>query len=110
MIARLWRAALAAAPIRTWATIAAGPFTLAFAIAALLIVWLGPWEAAQQAKQLDIIGWMGLSGLGLQLVVLISMSGVGVNFSAGKDGVKADLGRDEEPNATVTTTTTTAVG
>lgn len=84
---------LRAAPVRQWATIAAGPVWLLFNTGVLLIVWR---DRTLSGARLDYVAWFGLCSMFLQLVVLASISGVGVNFKAGKDGVSGELGGDEK--------------
>ena len=51
MIARIWSALLAAAPVKIWAQIGAGmALTLVFAGYGA-VIWLGPWAQAYQARR-----------------------------------------------------------
>jgi len=105
---KLWSAMLAAGSLRFWAQIGAGmSLTLVF-VGYGLVIWRGPWAAARQQQQLDLLGQGQIAAALMVLVALVCITGMKLGLSAGKDGVKADVERDDEP-PTVTTTTTTEV-
>lgn len=70
MISRVWRALLAAAPVKIWAQIGAGiALTLVF-VGFGLVIWLGPWAPERQAQQLQWLGWGMISAAFLILVAV----------------------------------------
>jgi hypothetical protein len=106
---KLWSAMLAAGSLRFWAQIGAGmALTLVF-VGYGLVIWRGPWAATRQQQQLDLLGQGQIAAALMVLVALVCITGMKLGLSAGKDGVKADVERDDEPTQqAVTTTTTTA--
>lgn len=109
MIARIWAAMLAAAPVKIWAQIgAAMAFTLVL-VGFGLVIWLGPWVEARQAQQIDWLGYGMMATALLTLVALAAITGLNINFKGGKDGVSGSIDQDEA-GPVVTTTTTTEVG
>jgi len=108
MIGRVWAAMLAAGSLRFWAQIGAGmALTLVF-VGYGVVIWRGPWAVTRQQQQLDLLGQGQIAAALMVLVALVCITGMKLGLSAGKDGVKADVERDDEP-PTVTTTTTTQV-
>lgn len=111
--ASMWRGAIAAAPVRTWALIGSGPPLTLFAIWVTCIIAYGKWPAALAGKRLESITWIGLSCLFLVLVMQVSLAQVGVRAHGLGSGF--DIGTEPEPDppapkgAAVTTTTTTTV-
>jgi hypothetical protein len=102
---KLWSAMLAAGSLRFWAQIGAGmALTLVF-VGYGLVIWRGPWAATRQQQQLELLGQGQIAAALMVLVALVCITGMKLGLSAGKDGVKADVERDDEP-PTVTTTTT----
>lgn len=108
MIARIWRALLAAAPVKIWAQIgAAMALTLVF-VGYGLVIWRGPWEVARQAQQIDWLGYGMMAAAILVLVALAAITGLNVNIHGGKDGLHASIDQDEaQPLAVETVTKTT---
>jgi heme A synthase len=99
---------LAAGSLRFWSQLGAGmALTLVF-VGYGLVIWRGPWAATRQQQQLDLLGQGQIAAALMVLVALVCVTGMKLGLSAGKDGVKADVERDDEP-PTVTTTTTTQV-
>jgi Tfp pilus assembly protein PilN len=106
MIGRIWTAMLAAGSLRFWSQLGAGmALTLVF-VGYGLVIWRGPWAATRQQQQIDLLGQGQIAAALMVLVALVCITGMKLSASAGKDGVKADVERDDEP-PTVTTTTTT---
>lgn len=109
VIARLWSAMLLAGSLRFWAQTGAGmALTLVF-MAYGGAIWLGPWPASAVPLQLELLGQGQVMAGIMVLLALGCITGMKLGASVGKDGFKADVERDEEPVATVTTTTTTAI-
>lgn len=109
MIARFWRALLAAAPVRFWAMVGAAVALTAMAAWIIWIVWHGGWPLSQAGRQLDILGkalWLVLAGILLIVLALtlqkLSASGVWGHVDVGSES-------DPPPAQTVTTTTKTEI-
>jgi hypothetical protein len=96
-MSRIWRAMLAAGSLRFWAQIGAGmALTLVF-VGYGLVIWKGPWAPVRQQQQLDLLG-QGQIGAGLMvLLCLVCITGMRLGLSAGKEGLKMDAERDDEP-------------
>lgn len=95
MMARIWRAMLAAAPVKIWAQIGAGvALTLVF-VGFGLVIWLGPWLQERQEQQLDLLGWGLICSAFLILVALVAITGLSVNVHGSKDGLHASIDQDE---------------
>jgi len=105
---KIWAAMLAAGSLRFWAQIGAGMALTMVFVGYGLVIWRGPWAATRQQQQLDLLGQGQIAAALMVLVALVCITGMKLGLSAGKDGVKADVERDDEP-PTVTTTTTTEV-
>jgi uncharacterized membrane protein YcjF (UPF0283 family) len=109
MIARAWKAILAAAPVKIWAQIgAAMSLTLVFAGFGL-VIWLGPWAPALQGKQIDWLGYGMMAAALLVLVALAAITGLNVDLHGSKDGVHARIDQDEAQPMKVETTVATTV-
>lgn len=107
---RAWAGMMSAplSPLKVWAQIgAAVVFTVVMAGYGL-VVWLGPWDAAYQGKQLDILGQGMFAAAFLVLVAILALTGMGLMLKAGKSGVEASFDRDDDlpPTTTVQTTVT----
>lgn len=110
MIARIWKALLAASPPRFWAQVGAAQALTLFAVGIVLILWLGPWTLAVEGARVDALARICLAVLFLVLVALAAITELKFGLRGGKDGFSADVERDDEkPSATVTTTTTTEI-
>ena len=109
MIGGIWRAFLAAAPIKIWAQIGAGiALTLVF-VGFGLVIWLGPWSPERQAQQLQWLGWGMVSAAFLILVALTAITGLSVNVRGGRDGLVASIDQDEAQPLAVRTVTETTI-
>lgn len=109
MIGRIWRALLAAAPVKIWAQIGAGiALTLVF-VGFGLVIWLGPWLQDRQQQQLDLLGWGLICSAFLILVALVAITGLSVNVHGGKDGLHASIDQDDAPPLAVETVTKTTI-
>lgn len=76
--ARIWNAALKAAPLRLWAMILAGP-TITLGTAALAtIIADDAWPLDLRGKQLDFLGWALLICLALIAIIIVSLAAVRV--------------------------------
>lgn len=95
---RIWAGMIRAAPVNTWLTAGAG---MAWTLVSGGLVWffrdrLGPEHAF----------WIVESALGIVFVAILAQTGTELGISANRQGFSANVGRDVEPVATVTTTTT----
>lgn len=85
MIAKIWNAMLRAAPLRLWAMIGGAVVLTAFAAGLVWVVWQGPWEAGQQAVQLNILGWGLWLTLGMIGIIVASIAAVDVKIKGPGD-------------------------
>ncbi len=106
---KIWAAMLAAGSLRFWAQTGAGMALTMVFVGYGLVIWRGPWAATRQQQQLDLLGQGQIAAALMVLVALVCITGMKLGLSAGKDGVKADVERDDEPPTVTTTTTTTEV-
>lgn len=109
MIARIWKALLAASPPRFWAQVGAAQALTLFAAGIVWIIWKGPWTLAVEGARVDALARICLAVLFLVLVAVAAITELKFGLRGGKDGFSADVERDDEPKATVTTTTTTEI-
>jgi hypothetical protein len=110
MIARIWKALLAASPPRFWAQVGAAQALTLFAAAIVVIIWRGPWTLAVEAARVEALARVCLAVLFLVLVALAAITELKFGLRGGKDGFSADVERDDdEAKARVTTTTTTEI-
>ena len=109
MIAKTWRALLAAAPVKIWAQIGAAMAGTLVLLGFGLVIWLGPWLPEHQALQIE---WLGrglvIAGI-LTLVALVAITGLSVNVHGGRDGIHASIDQDEAKPLEVKTTVATTV-
>lgn len=98
MLGNIWRAAIAAAPVRFWAMVGAAIALTALAAVLIWIVWAGGWHN-QQPRQLDILGkalWLDLGMLGLIVLALtmqhLSAKGAWGSVDVGGGGEDTDKG------------------
>lgn len=99
MIGRIWTGLTAAAPIRLWALLGAGPPLTAAAAALVWIVWRGGWPAALAAKQLEILGFALYGALTLIGVIVVSLASVKVR-AQGVGGTSLEIDSDERERPT----------
>lgn len=109
MIARIWAAMMKSAGVRTWAIIGAGVILTGVDLVKVWITWKGPWPLSAASQQLDIIGWSLWADQLINAIIIIALTGIAVAASVSKTGVNLNVGEDEHPVATVTTTTETTV-
>lgn len=103
MIGRIWRAMLAAAPVRLWAQVGAAQALTLFAAGIVAVIWLGPWSASVEHARLEALARICLAVLFLVLVALAAITELKFGIRAGKDGFNADVERDDEPHTLAVT-------
>lgn len=109
MIGRVWRAMIAAAPVKVWAQVGAAMALTLVLVGFGLVIWLGPWLAEHQALQIEWLGrGMVITGF-LTLVALVAITGLSVNVHGGKDGVHASIDQDDAAPLAVETVTKTTI-
>ncbi|MDO8912287.1 MAG: hypothetical protein Q8N10_03255 [Phenylobacterium sp.] len=107
MIARIWKAMLAAAPVKIWAQIGgAAVLTLLLAVGTWAI-WRGPWASQRPGQQLDAMFYLLVGVEVLVLVALAAITGLNVSFKGGRDGVSGSIDQDEHATRIETVTKTT---
>lgn len=111
-VAAVWKAMLAASPVKVWAQIGAAMALTLVMVGYALVIWRGPWLKIHQAQQIDWLGYGMMATALLVLVALAAITGLNVNVRGGRDGLQASIDQDEaEPLPpvveTVTTTTVT---
>lgn len=105
------RVMLAAAPVRLWAMILAGPPLTAYSIWIVLLVWKGPWSAGMEHDRLEILGRALFCLYALLAIIMVSLASVrvkatgpgGLAFEAdGDDADKTDPPQPQkvDPDAT----------
>lgn len=107
-LARIWKGALAAAPLRVWAIVLAGPALSAAAAVMVGIIWRGDWPEELAGKRLDFLGWALLVLLVNVTIIIAALAAVRVKARgmAGEFEVGGSTGeqpaeqqrRSEEPN------------
>lgn len=110
VLASPWRAMLRAAPIRLWAIIGAGVSQLAFTCG---LVWIIRKDAPAD-HILGVYAILAYSAQFIVFVVVVALTGTVVRFSAGKEGLKADVAHDDDnaapPAAVAASASGVAVG
>jgi hypothetical protein len=101
VIARIWRAMIAAAAPRFWAQVGAAQALTIFAAGIVGILWLGPWSASVEHARVDALARICLAVLFLVLVALAAITELKFGIRAGKDGFNADVERDDDHATTV---------
>lgn len=109
MIARAWKAVLAAAPVKIWAQIGAAVALSGVLLLGGWVIWKGPWAAIHQGKQLDALFYLLVGVELLMMVALAAITGLNVNLHGGKDGLHASIDQDEAQPMKVETTVATTV-
>jgi membrane protein implicated in regulation of membrane protease activity len=98
------------ASFRLWAQAGAAVIGMLFAAGGLWVLWKGPWTLAVEVNRVDSIFYLAIGGLIIALVAVVALTEIKLNLKASKEGLTADLERDDEPAAAkVETTTTTTV-
>jgi hypothetical protein len=98
MIAKIWNGLLKAAPLRLWAIIGAAVVLTVFGSGLVWIVWQGPWDASQQAVQLNILGWGLWLTLGMIGIIVASIAAVDVKIKGpGDTSFEVNGDKDDEP-------------
>lgn len=109
MIGQIWRALIAAAPVKVWAQVGAAMAGTLVLVGFGLVIWLGPWLPEHQALQIEWLGrGMVITGF-LTLVALVAITGLSVNVQGGRDGLRASIDQDEAQPLAVTTVTETTI-
>lgn len=104
MIARIWRALLAAASVRQWAMILAAPALTAVVAAIIYIVQRDGWSGAVEALRLTIMANVAYGALFLVGLVVVALTGTQVVANISKDGLKLNVrDDDDEPQALAVT-------
>lgn len=103
MPGRIAVAMLRAAAPSFWAQVGASmAMTLVF-VGIGLAIWLGPWPEDRAEQQLTLLGWGFLASAFLVLVALVCILGLKVAVKASREGLDANLERDDgDPPATPT--------
>lgn len=104
---RIWAGMIAASSARSWAQVGAAMTLTVVFVGFGLVIWKGPWPLAMAGKQLDLLGQGMLVAGFLVLVALVCITGLTLNLNVGKDGLRADIDRDEGPPAAPAVKTTT---
>lgn len=99
-VASVWRAVIAAAPVKVWLTAGAA---IAWTGFTAWLVWLYDGRIGT-----DQAFWIIETAMFLVLVAIVALTGTEISFRAGRDGVNANVGQDVEPVAEVVTKTTVA--
>lgn len=102
---RIWAGMMAAAPARNWAQVGAAMVLTPVLVGYGVVIWKGPWPDRLAGKQLDLLGQGQLIAGFLLLVALICITGLTLNLNVSKDGLTADLERDEPSAASSVKTT-----
>lgn len=108
---RMWAGMMRAGSLATWMQWGAGVSASAIAVGFMLIIWLGPWPASVAGKRLDLLGQGQLMAWFVVLVSLVAIAGLRLAFSSGKDGIRANVERDDDdpPRVTIETVTETTI-
>lgn len=96
-VGMIWRAMLAAAPLKEWVRLGAGIALTSVFVGMILAVRFG-WPSDQAPAQLKILGWMALYAAVLLLVAIVSTFDVNLKIDASKFGFKGDFSPDDEPH------------
>lgn len=88
MIARVWRAMLAAAPVTFWGMLGGGIVVTALFTALVLIVWLGGWPSRMAEQQLAYLGLALLACAILMGLVMVRLTGTSVKGRLGGNEIE----------------------
>lgn len=115
MPGRIWAGMMAVVIVaaRFWAQVgAAMALTIVF-VGYGVVIWKGPWPVDRAQQQLDLLGQGHLLAGFLVLVALVCITGIRVGFDASRQGIRANIDRDDDDEPPVApkviTTTTTEV-
>jgi hypothetical protein len=104
---RIWAGMMAVAPARNWVQVGAAT-TLTLVLTGYgVVIWRGPWPKAMASKQLDLLGQGQLIAGFLVLVALVCITGLTLNLNVSREGLTADLERDDGAVRPTTVETTT---
>lgn len=96
-LARLWRAALHAAPLRVWAIVLAGPALCVAAAALIVIIWRGNWPESLAGNRLDYLGWALLVVLINVTIIIAALAAVRVKASSAAGQFEVGGDTNERP-------------
>lgn len=110
-IGAIWRAMVAAAPVRLWAQIL-GFGTVIGVLVHTLHLFFRTINAAGTSEEIRIIlangsVWLALSLAFIALVEVVAITELKLGARVSKDGVHADLEHDDQPPTTTVQTTVT---
>ncbi len=105
----VWRAVLAAAPVKIWAQIGAAVALTIVLVAGGWVIWKGPWAAIHQGRQLDALFYLLVGVELLMMVALAAITSLSVSLHGSKDGLHASIDQDEAQPLKVETTVATTV-
>lgn len=108
-VAAVWRAVLAAAPVKIWAQIGAAVALTIVLVAGGWVIWKGPWAAIHQGRQLDALFYLLVGVELLMMVALAAITSLSVSLHGSKDGLHASIDQDEAQPLKVETTVATTV-
>lgn len=108
-ITAVWRALIAAAPVKIWAQIGAAIALTLMVGGALALLWHGPWPSEREGQRLDAVFFLAVGLEVLMLVALAAITGLNVNVRGGKDGVSASIDQDDADPIAIKTTTETVI-
>lgn len=100
-----WRGAIAAGPLRLWLQFGAALVMTGMLALVAVILWLGPWSGEVELKRVDAFALLSLALCFVVIVCIVGLMDLRLNFSASKDGLRADMGDAHEVQTTTTTTT-----
>lgn len=100
---------IATTPVSTWALFGAGIALSGMIVGAVLILWLGGWEASTALKRIDYIGALAVM-TALDLMAVIASLAKARLAAKGPGNMSIDVSTTQDtPQPVVTTTTVTEV-
>lgn len=105
MIASIWKAMLAAAPLDRWALFGASIVITLLFIGGGTLIYLGAWPVSLALERLHYIGRGFLMMGGALLMVIASLTMVSFRVK-GPGGVDVEIGRDNQPGPAISAKTT----
>jgi hypothetical protein len=91
------KAMIAAAPVRLWAMLLAGPPLTAYSIWVVIIVWKGPWSPAMEHDRLQILGLALMCLYALLAIIVVSLAAIRVK-ATGPGGLAFEADGDTDAN------------